>query len=89
LAILRFPILDKSGYVESANGKPTFLDFEKPFPDELFSVVIWSPERPLFPEPPEVSFLRRNVCVTGTIERYGEKPEIVLRAPAQLMLDRD
>jgi hypothetical protein len=33
--------------------------------------------------------VRRNVCVTGTIERCGEKPEIVVRASAQLMLDRD
>jgi hypothetical protein len=74
--------------IESA-GQGRCKDFEKPFPDEAFSVVIWSPERALFPEPPEVQFVRSKLCVTGHVEQYGEKPEIVVRAPAQLVLDRD
>jgi hypothetical protein len=51
--------------------------------------VIWGPDRAKFPEPPEVLYVRRSVCVTGRIDSYGEKPEIKVHEPAQLMLDRD
>jgi hypothetical protein len=76
-------------YAESATGQPTFLNFDKPYPDEVFSAVIWggAAERAKFQEPPEVLYVRRNVCVTGRIELYEGKPQIVVRNPAQLSTD--
>jgi hypothetical protein len=76
-------------YAESATGQPTFLNFDKPYPDEVFSAVIWggAAERAKFQEPPEVLYVRRNVCVTGRIELYEGKPHIVVRNPAQLSTD--
>jgi|HubBroStandDraft_3_1064219.scaffolds.fasta_scaffold04259_5 hypothetical protein len=74
-------------YVESSPGAPTFLDFEKGFPSEVFRVVIWGSERARFPESPEVFYLRRNVCAKGRIEAYDGKPEIAVRDPAQLTLE--
>lgn len=76
-------------YAESATGQPTFLNFDKPFPDEVFSAVIWggAAERARFQEPPELMYVRRNVCVTGRIELYLGKPQIVVRDPAQLSTD--
>jgi DNA/RNA endonuclease YhcR with UshA esterase domain len=67
----------------------TFLTFGQPFPNEVFSVVIWggARERAQYPEPPEVLYARRNVCVTGRIELYENKPQIVVRNPAQITND--
>ena len=76
-------------YAEASTGQPTFLDFGQPYPNEVFSAVIWggAPERAKYPEPPEVFYIRRNLCVTGRIELYGDKPQIVVRQPAQITID--
>lgn len=76
-------------YAEASNGQPTFLNFGQPYPNEVFSAVIWggAPERAKYPELPEMLYIRRNVCVTGRIELYEDKPQIVVRHPAQLTID--
>jgi CHAT domain len=75
-------------YADSAQGQPTFLDFGKPFPDEAFRIVIWGEDRAKFSQPPETTYLRENVCVDGTIDLFGETPEVVVHDPLQLLLDR-
>lgn len=76
-------------YAESATGKPSFLDFERPFPDSPFSVVIWGDngDRARFAEPPELMYLHQDVCVSGRIELYGGKPQIEVRDPARLEIE--
>jgi len=73
-------------YAPTATGQPTFLDFEKPFPHEVFRAVIWSEDRNRFIAQPETTYLRRDLCVTGTIQSYDGTPEIFVRDPAQLSL---
>jgi hypothetical protein len=75
-------------YADSAQGQPTFLDFGKPFPDEVFRIVIWGEDRAKFSQPPETAYLRENVCVDGTIDLFGETPEVVVHDPSHLLLDR-
>jgi hypothetical protein len=75
-------------YARSATGQPTFLDLEKPFPDETFRAVIWGEDRDRFMEPPETAYIRRNLCVSGTIQLFSGTPEIIVRGPEQLSLDR-
>ncbi len=74
-------------YAERSRGKPTFLDFEKPHPAEVFKVVIWGSDRGKFKQPPETTYDRQQVCVTGRIELYHGSPEIIVRSPSQLALD--
>jgi len=68
-------------------GEPTFLDFEKAHPGEVFKVVIWGTDRDKFKPPPESTYDHKHVCVTGRIQLYKGAPEIVVRDPAQLSLD--
>jgi hypothetical protein len=74
-------------YAERSRGKPTFLDFEKPHPAEVFKAVIWGADRGKFKQPPETIYDRQQVCVTGRIELYHGAPEIIVRNPSQLALD--
>lgn len=74
-------------YAERSRGKPTFLDFEKPHPAEVFKVVIWGADRAKFKQPPETLYDQHQVCVTGRIELYHGAPEIIVRNPSQLALD--
>jgi micrococcal nuclease len=73
-------------YAATTRGKPTFLDLDKPYPDQLFTVLIWGENRAKFGTPEE-TYRNKNICVTGRIESYRGEPEIVASDPAQLSTD--
>ena len=75
-------------YAAGARGRPTFLDFGGAYPDQVFQVVIWGSERTRFHEAPEQTYLHQHVCVTGRIRLYRGRPEITVKDPAQLVLDK-
>jgi DNA/RNA endonuclease YhcR with UshA esterase domain len=60
----------------------TFLNFEQPYPDQVFTAVLFRQNRRLFGD------LRRYegrvVRVSGRIKLYRGKPEIILDSPSQL-----
>jgi endonuclease/exonuclease/phosphatase family metal-dependent hydrolase len=63
----------------------TLINLEAPYPDQPFTLVIESEDRKRFGKP-EVDWLHRRVCVTGTIEPYRGKPQIVARSPEHVTL---
>ena len=71
-------------YADRANGQPTFLNLERPYPNQVFTALIWSEDRPRFQEPPESHFRGRRICVTGKIGSYRGVPQIVVRRPDQI-----
>jgi hypothetical protein len=52
---------------------------------QIFTVVIWGSDRNKFKNPPEVFFKEKRVCVTGQIDTYRGKPEIIVRDPSQVI----
>jgi micrococcal nuclease len=70
-------------YLPQAPQAPTFLDLGKPYPNQVFSVIIFGSDRPKFGAP-ETSMRDKPVCITGVIFLYEGKPRIVLRDPKQL-----
>jgi hypothetical protein len=70
-------------YAAQATAAPTFLDFGKPYPNQIFTAIIFGSDRAKF-EAPELSLREKQVCVTGALFLYQGKPEIVLRDPKQL-----
>lgn len=71
-------------YDTETEGKPTFLNFDKPYPDQTFSAVIFDDVRKKFGEP-EARYLNRTVCVTGRIERFQTFIRMVLTDPSQIV----
>lgn len=65
-------------YLEQAKGTPTFLNLGQAFPNHTLTVVIWSDVRKQFETAPEVMYKDKEVCVTGRIELFRERPQIVL-----------
>ncbi len=61
-----------------------FLNFEKPYPNQCFTAVIFSSDLYKFPENPEDYFENKVVRVRGEIEEYGGKPEIILENMGQV-----
>ena len=64
-------------------SQPTFLDFGKPYPDQVFTAVIFGSDRAKFGTP-ERSLRGKRVCVSGKIQEKNGLPEIILNDPKQL-----
>ena len=59
------------------------LDLVKPYPNAIFTAVIYGNNRQKFGSP-ETSLRGKRICVKGQISDYNGKPEIVLTEPSQL-----
>ena|ERR1700730_10163621 len=73
-------------YAPSTKGQPTFLNLDKPYPNPVFTILIWGSNRSKFGTP-ENDYKGKHVCATGKITEYRGAPEIVAESPGQLKLD--
>ena len=76
-------VVASATYAAQAPMAPTFLDLGKPYPNQVFSLIIFGSDRPKFGAP-ETSMRDKPVCITGEIFLYEGKPRIILRDPKQL-----
>jgi hypothetical protein len=68
-------------FASTSNGKPTFIDLDIPWPNQIFAVVIWEEDRK------KVGTLPRSgahMCVKGLINYYHGVPEIIVRTNGQI-----
>ncbi len=73
-------------YAASTKGQPTFLNLDKPYPNQIFTVVIWGNNRSKFGRP-EIEYNEKRICVTGKITEYRGVPEVIADAPAQIAVE--
>lgn len=73
-------------FLESSTRQPTFLNFDKPYPNHPFVAIIFGANRARFGKP-EQDYLHKDVCVTGEIIEYNGKPEIELKDPKQIRME--
>jgi hypothetical protein len=79
-------VVASASYATRSKGQPTFLNLDKPYPNAIFTALIWGDDRPKFDQP-EVRLRDRRICATGKITLYKDVPEIVLREPSQLRVE--
>jgi DNA/RNA endonuclease YhcR with UshA esterase domain len=72
-------------YFENSNNKPTLLNVGAKHPNALLTVVIWENARALFTTKVE-DLMEKEICITGRIILYKEKPEIVIEKPEQIVV---
>ncbi len=70
-------------YAYRSKGQPTFLNLDKPYPNQIFTALIWGSNRPAFGAP-ETTYSGKNICVSGLIKSYRGIPEIIVSSPAQI-----
>ena len=73
-------------YAASTRGQPTFLNLDKPYPNQIFTVVIWGSNRNKFGAP-EVDYKGKRICATGKITEYRGIPEVSADTPAQIIVE--
>ena len=70
-------------FAVQSKGAPTFLNLDKPYPDQLFTVVIWGSDRPKFHQP-EMLYRGKRLCVTGNIKMFRGRPAIIVKGLSQI-----
>ena len=77
--------VDDMRYFETSKNQPTFLNIGGKFPNQLLTLVIWGDVRNQFTGKPE-DLKNKQICITGRIVLYKEKPEIIIGEPWQISI---
>jgi hypothetical protein len=70
-------------YAARTRGNPTFINLDKPYPNQIFTVLIWGTDRPKFGDPEEL-YRNKHICIIGKISDYKGVPEVVAYEPPQI-----
>ena len=74
-------------YLESAKNTPTFINVGGAFPNQLLTIVIWGDVRKkLNYAPEEKPYVNGFAKISGKVELYKGKPQIVIMNPSQLTI---
>jgi hypothetical protein len=76
-------VIADTNYARRSRGSPTYLNFDKPYPESEFTAIVWGKDRKHFAVKPE-TLLNHKACVYGKIETYKGKPQIILVRPEQI-----
>lgn len=71
-------------YFPLSRGEPTYLRLTAPDSPPGFTAVIWGAARKNFASAPEREYQGKQICVTGDIALYEEKPLIIVSRPKQI-----
>ncbi len=78
--------VESARYAASTRGQPTFLNLDAPYPNQIFTIVIWGSDRSKFGRP-EAEYSNKRVCVSGKISEFRGVPEIIATEPSQLRVE--
>jgi len=71
-------------YSSRSKGQPTFLNLNRPYPNQIFTILIWGSDRGNFPGAPENYYNNKRICASGKIEQYRGTPEIIVKSANQI-----
>ena len=73
-----------ANYSSRSDGQPTYINLNRPYPNEIFTILIWGVDRNNFPGAPENYYKSKRICVSGKIEEYKGTPQIIVRSANQI-----
>lgn len=73
-------------YFAEGKGAPTLINMGAAFPNQLLTVVIYGDDRRKMSADPEKAFADQQLTVSGKVELYKGRPQIVVREEAQVKL---
>jgi hypothetical protein len=72
-------------YAARSRGNPTFINLDRAYPNQIFTIVIWGSDRPKFGDP-EGMYSGKHICVTGTVTLYRGEAETTANEPSQIKI---
>jgi hypothetical protein len=74
-------------FADRSRGQPTFLNLDEPYPNQIFTIVIWGSDRAKFGDP-ETKYREKQVCASGKNTSYRGVPEIAAHEPSQIEIQK-
>lgn len=71
-------------YLINIDNKPTLFNLGASYPKQVLTMVIYESDRKNFNDNPETFYRDKDVCITGKIELYNSRPQIVVRNKDQV-----
>ena len=62
-----------------------YFNFGPKYPKQSFTVIIWNSDLKNFNLPP-ASYVNKNVCVTGTVQIFNKKPQMIIKSQEQIKI---
>ena len=76
-------VIASANHIRRSRGEPTYLNFDKPYPEHDFTVVIWGKDRRHFDVMPE-KLKGYKACVYGKVETNRGRAQMVLTRQEQM-----
>jgi DNA/RNA endonuclease YhcR with UshA esterase domain len=70
----------------TSNKGNIFLNFGAEYPNQIFSVVIYSRDAATFDNNPATLYYGKIICATGVVKNYRGKPEIEVSDKNQIQI---
>jgi DNA/RNA endonuclease YhcR with UshA esterase domain len=77
-------VIASTKYASYSKGQPTFINLDKPYPNQVFTILIWGRDRAKFYNADRIFSVGKRICATGLISSYRGKPEMTIREPSQI-----
>ena len=74
----------QSTYVTKGEKKTTYINFGKPYPNNTFTAVVFETDLQNFKYTPSEYLKDKSVCITGKVELYKGKPQIIVKKEEQI-----
>jgi DNA/RNA endonuclease YhcR with UshA esterase domain len=71
-------------YKDNGGISPTYINLDKKYPDQVFTLMIYGSDRKNFYYKPEEFLLGKIICVKGKIAAYKGTPQIVATKEKQV-----
>jgi DNA/RNA endonuclease YhcR with UshA esterase domain len=80
-------VVASNHYAASSRGNPTFVNLDKAYPTQVFTILIWGADLSKFSPRPS-TWDGKRVCATGVITAYRGSPEIVAKSADQITVGK-
>jgi hypothetical protein len=71
-----------------SKGQPIYITLDRPYPNQIFTVLIWGSDISSFPGDPEEYYSSKRICVSGKIEQSRGTPQIIVRYAYQIKVEK-
>ncbi len=65
-------------FLESSNAQPTFINLDKKFPEQVFTLVIFGKDRMNFTYEPEKYLYGKTICIKGKVDERKGTPQMII-----------
>ena len=73
-------------YVTKGESKTTIINFGAPYPNTTFTAVIFAKSMAFFDYIPAEFLMDKDVCITGKVSIYNDKPQIIVENNEQISI---